>query len=76
MKIVIFFHFKSLNSLSFDIVLAQARLTLQKKNKPKNDIDIRKVPMLVHLFPKYLKLLFLVQSVEAFEQDGRRNGQI
>ena len=29
------------------------------KKKPKNDIDIRKVPMLVHLFPKYFEILFL-----------------
>ena len=30
---------------------------LAKKN-PKNDIDIRKVPMLVHLFPKYFEIIF------------------
>ena len=29
------------------------------KKKPKNDIDIRKVLMLVHLFPKYFEILFL-----------------
>ena len=41
------------------IVLAKARLTLQKKQQPKNDIDIRKVLMLVHLFPKYFEIIFL-----------------
>ena len=29
------------------------------KKKPKNDIDICKVLMLVHLFPKYFEIIFL-----------------
>ena len=51
---------------------------MREHTKSKNtlDIDIRKVLMLLHLFQKYFEIIFRAQSVEAFEQDGRRNGQI
>ena len=50
------------------------------------DLAKKKTPKMILIFVKYLcwciffqnilKLFFCVQSVEAFKQDGRRNGQI